>query len=193
MRQIKAIVFDYDGTIVDSFFSVSRLCLFVKLFCFRHFAVCYLFFEAVEVSLRLRWPVHQASIVCMNRAREAGLLIGIATDRSMWGLATSARRSGVELRLVDVIRARASIMDRWIPNRSVPTIRSRGRKDVPRALGALGGWLTARCIAPSEVLLVGDDERDRLAALNQGFLFMRVDRRNPDFAPVYEMITQSLS
>jgi|GEM_PF-5566469 len=191
MRQIKAIVFDYDGTIVDSF-SVSRIMGFVKLFCFRYFTLCYLLFEAAEIFLHLRWPIHPVTAACMRRAREAGLLVGIATDRSLWGIVTSARRSDVDLHLADVIRVRASIMDRWIRDRSASVfLRSRGTKDLPRGLGDLGEWLTARRIAPSEVLFIGDDQRDRRAALNQGFSFVGVDRHNPDLAPVYRMM-QSL-
>lgn len=190
---IKVVIFDYDGTLLNTFSGVNRFSSLAKILCFKYLKRCYLLLEVLETCLGIRWPLHAPGIACISHIRES-VRIGIATGRSELGLIRSAHRSGMNLRLMDFIHVRSSISDAWgAPDQHVLVLRSHGRKETPQGLASIMRWLTAHGISPSEVLFVGDDETDRQAAAIHSFGFVMVDRYCPNFGLVYRLIVQETS
>ena len=191
---IKVVILDYDGTILNTFFGISRISTLAKVLCFKYLKRCYLLLELIETCLHIRWPLHTPSVACIRYVKKEGLLVGIATGRSALGLVRSARRSGMDLKCMDFIHVRSSIVDAWtVPDQQALILRSHGRKETPQGLASITRWLVAHGISLSEVLFVGDDATDRHAALLHGFTFIMVDRYGPDFGQVYKLIVQKAS
>lgn len=190
----KVVIFDYDGTLLNTFSGISRISILMKVLCFRYLKRCYLLLEMAETCLRIRWPLHRPALACIRHVKQRGLFLGIATGRSRWGLVRSASRSGMNLGLMDFVHVRSSLSDAWSAD-SLQSLmlRSHGRKKTPQGLAGVTRWLIAHGISPSEVLFVGDDETDRQAAVLHGFAFVMVDRHRPDFGPIYTLIAQETS
>ncbi|MBI3631014.1 MAG: HAD family hydrolase [Candidatus Sungbacteria bacterium] len=158
-----------------------------KIFAFRYLRQWYLLLEIAEYLLHVEWGLHQAGILCLRDLRKRGMLMGIITDRSAFGFFRSVEKNDFPPETLDFVRVRRSIADFWSrtwPDRIL--FRSATKKDAPGGLGELADWFASSGFEPEEILLVGDDERDRRAAAIHGFHFVGVDRRTPDFSGVYE-------
>lgn len=183
-----AIVFDYDGTLVDTFSSRNKIVTRSKEFCFRHFKTFYLLIEIFEMVCHLRWPVHQTSVKCLQEAKEQGLVVGIATQRSLWSFVQSARRNGFELQLLDFVHVRCSLLDPLVQTpMGMVVLRSSGQKDSIHGLLKLRQWLAAKGVL--RVMMVGDSDQDAHAASVNNFVYLKVNRYNePDLSEIYKKL-----
>jgi phosphoglycolate phosphatase-like HAD superfamily hydrolase len=185
---VRVVAVDYDGTLVDSFSGAAAI-VSLKIFFFRHLRLLYTLGELVEVAFCRRPRLHNGAAMFVARARRHGMLIGVVTDRSLFSFAISARRAGFPLEKLHFIHARRSWFDRFIRlPAGVRVLTSSYYKGDPRALLPFQEFLGGYLIGRREVCLIGDDERDHVAARQLGFRFIPVDRKNPDFNLVWRML-----
>lgn len=185
---IRVVIFDYDGTVINSFLSASRISALAKKFCIMYMKWCYPLLEMLEIILHMQWPLHAAGMTCIEYMLDKNLLVGIATERSLAGLVVSARRSGMAIGALHFIRVRKSVLDAWVRYRLGTVFHAPSGKDGPRGFHTLIQWLHEHGVSPVEVLMVGDDDTDRRAAALHGFSFVMVDRHHPNFEPVYRLV-----
>jgi len=181
---IKALVLDWDGTLIDSFRG-SRWTAAAKTFFFRRLKSLYFLVDLAEMLFR-PGPLHREAMALILAAQQRGILVGIVTDRKTSSFVRSARRAGFGVWLLDFVHARRSRSHQPLLLRAgVSTLSTFRFKGERLALAPLMIYLEAKGIKPDEVLMVGDDERDCEAARECGFNFVKVDRYAPDFGPIY--------
>lgn len=188
---LSGLILDWDGTIVDTF-CPRRASALLRLFCFRYLRFFYPYFEFLEFLFFRASRVHGGIETLIKEAREHDLLVGVLTDRSLFGLVASASACGFDLALLDFIDVRKSVFDRWTGKpKGTVVLFHRGGKDAEGSLEyGLCRWLRINKISHKEILFVGDDQRDARAAARCGFKHFPVDRHHPDFTPIYEFLKQ---
>lgn len=190
---IKALVLDWDGTLADTF-GGNALTVRLKTAFYRHFRWAYLLAELAEAWLRWVAPLPRESRELIQWARAAGLLVGVATERTLFGFLKSAELALCDVNVFNFVHARRGPLDSFVkwPERVV-IMRTDRRKEEASALAPLAVFLRSRSILPEETLLVGDANLDRLAAAHQRFWFIQVDRNRFDFGWVYKFINANKS
>jgi len=181
---VKALMFDWDGTLARSFHGGAHTAK-IKSFFFRRFQALYFLAEAIEALIGVQWPLAAGASDLIRFARSRGIITGIVSDRSLFGLLKSARKSGFDIGAVDFVHARDTVLSRFVrlPN-GVAFLRTAHLKRKSGALNALMRFLSAKGISPHEALFVGDSEDDAIASLQNGFDFLLVDRLKPDLSIV---------
>jgi FMN phosphatase YigB (HAD superfamily) len=186
---IRCLGVDYDDVLVptsDGRPAIARIKTFLKSL--RQF---YILYEIFEVIARLRYKLHAGAVAFIVKARRHGVTVGIVTDRSLFSFVISARRSRFPLEELHFIHARRSFFNRFVM-RFVPdgvrVFTTPYFKGHPRALAGLEEFLKMSRIPRHKARLIGDDNRDCLAATNSGIGFIFVDRHNPDFSGIWRML-----
>lgn len=183
---IRVVACDYDGTLVDSFRGNSAI-VRLKVFFFRALKRFFIFGEFVEVLARVRYALHAGAEEFVSSAIAAGLVVGVITDRSLFGFIISSRRAGLPLGLWRFVHARRSVLDRFVQYLVPGTVTVLTTSRFKGEIHALDGFVelcASLGTTSKDVLFVGDDERDRIAAEQYCFRFAHVDRTRPDFEAV---------
>lgn len=181
-------MFDWDGTLLESFHGNTKTAR-IKSFFFRRFQALYFVAEAIEALIGVRWPLAAGASDIIKFAHSRGIITGIVSDRSLFGLLKSARKSGFDIEAVDFIHARDTALSRFVRlPREVAILKTQHLKRKPGALNALMRFLSAKGVSPHEALFVGDSRDDEIASLQNGFDFLLVDRLKPDFSIVRRRI-----
>lgn len=188
---IKAIAFDWDGTLADSWKGHPVIATFKNLV-FKAWRPLYIIVELAELCLRIRWNLHSGARRLLYEILERDLPIGIITDRSLFSVIIAMRRAKLPMEMFSFIHARKSCFDRFalhlVPGRVVIMTTPYYKGD-SRALVALMEFFARLDIKPHEVFFIGDDKRDCLAAEQCGFKFERVDRMRPVFKTVRNVLS----
>lgn len=177
-------MFDWDGTLVGSFHGNAQIAK-IKSFFFRRFQAIYFLAETIEALIGIQWPLAAGASDIIRFAHSRNIVIGIVSDRSLFGLLKSARKSGFDIGAVDFIHARDTALSRFVclPNR-VAILRTAHLKRKSGSLNELIKFLSAKGINPHEALFVGDSEDDEIASLQNGFDFLLVNRLKPNLSAV---------
>jgi phosphoglycolate phosphatase-like HAD superfamily hydrolase len=177
---VKMVAIDWDGTLVDTF-SGWHPVLQLKLWFFKNCRPLYFLVDIAETFLKRHYYLHEGAKEFIAWARSQGMLVGIVTDRTLFAFLRSARSARFDVRLLDFIHARKSVLNAFVNVPDGITILETSRfKGEENAL-LLPLLIASKRIRAEEVLLIGDDKRDILAAAKCGFPAIIVDRRAPNF------------
>lgn len=190
VRKVKVVGFDWDGTLLNSFRGHPIIRTAKEVF-FKRLRRFYIFGELAEVCAGVSSHMHLDARYTIDAMRLKGVAIGIITDRSLFSFIISSQRARFNLKNLDFIYARKSKLNKLVKQKipqGVFVITTPYLKGDPRALKDFIALYDALKVNPTEILFVGDDERDRVAAKQCGFRFIQVDRTRPNFKLVRDEI-----
>jgi len=180
-------VFDWDGVLVKGA-SSWRQVVTLKNFLLRYAPLLHSVGEILEAFvLKSQNSLCDGALEIVLEAKRRGMVVGIATDRSLFSLVLSAERLGLDLSMFDFIQCRRHALNHIVWAR-VPTgtrIIETGLKREPGAFVPLMVFLAMNRVFRKEVLVVDDDDWSVMGALQQGFHAIRVERDKPDFSQVW--------
>jgi phosphoglycolate phosphatase-like HAD superfamily hydrolase len=188
----KAVAFDWDGTLVNGFASRWLVVAMRNIFS-SYIRPLYGVSETME-AIFFR-PTHRLCVGARRAIVEAGcrgMLVGIATDRSLFSLVMSAEAVGLNLAMFDFIQCRRYVLNRRMHER-VPArtkVLETGLKRERDAFMPLTLFLASNAILRHETLLIDDDERSVAAALKHGFHAMHITRNKPDFPGIWTHVDE---
>jgi len=180
-------VFDWDGVLVKGA-SSRRQIVALKNFLLRYAPLLHRVGEILEAFvLKSQNSLCEGALDTILEAKRRGMMVGIATDRSLFSLVLSAERLGLDLSMFDFIQCRKHALNRSVWKR-VPIgtrIIETGLKREPGAFVPLMVYFAMNRVLRKEVLVVDDDDWSIMGALQQGFHAIRVERNSPDFSQVW--------
>jgi phosphoglycolate phosphatase-like HAD superfamily hydrolase len=184
-------MFDFDGTLINSF-AGSKMSRFLKELFFSKMRRFYLLAEIFEAVFRRRIFLHIGALHFLLSLKREGYKVGIVTDRSLFSFVIAAKRCGLPLSKIDFVHARRSMLDFLVRSRLQEHLvfLTNNFKGHPLALKKLEEYFSAQNIQKKDVVMVGDDGRDRLAAAYLGVYFVMVNRYTPDFSETMRLIKQ---
>jgi len=184
---------DWDGTLADTF-SGRHFFLQLKLWFFKKCRFLYSFADIAEALISTHCRLHNGARELVEWASDNRILVGIVTDRTLFAFVRSSEGARFDLKILDFIHARKGFLNSLIevPD-DVAILETQHFKGEPNALTPLMLFAASRGIRPEEILLVGDDKRDILAAAHCGIYALEINRYAPDFDIVRRCIERENS